>query len=211
VVATGKPGHALVPYLFNQLLKSSRGRAQPSSNRVTIVTFNFDRSFERALYLFVRANRAAGEAEAIEQLLQIPIYHLHGQLCRPDWLAPPAIGQPACGSRETESHVLRMCAEQMRIVDDEVTDNPTLGPALSALEDADAIAFLGFSFHPLNLQKLQIERLKSKLVRGTAYKLPVGPRSAVERTCESAGVSIVLTGPDDHVLTFLENTDLVHD
>jgi hypothetical protein len=104
-----------------------------------------------------------------------------------------------------------ICAEQIRIADDEVTDSPTLQLALSALAAATAVAFLGFSYHPLNLQKLQLEKLRGKEVRGTAYKSPAGPRSAVERTFAEAGVAIRLALPDDHVLTFLENTDLIYD
>jgi hypothetical protein len=194
--------------LFNQLLRSHKGRCELTANRITILTFNFDRSFERALYLLVRANCGGN---AIAQLQQIPVYHLHGQLGLPAWLQTSVGGLRAYNPNDTTSQVVRMCAQQIRIVDDEVTDSQTLGLALLAIDDADVVAFLGFSYHPLNLRKIPLERLNGKEVRGTAYKLPAGPRSAVERTFAAAGAKILLAGPDDHVLTFLENTDLIHD
>ena len=214
----GSPDTRWYRYFFNQLLRSRKGRCDLAGNLVTIVTFNFDRSFERALYLFMQANCGA---DAIAQVRQIPIYHVHGQLGLPDWIStstrlsghrdydprdPGSIPQPSISKAE-----LRLCADQIRIVDEEVTDSPILRSALGALEDAEVVAFLGFSYHPLNLQKLRLEKLQGKDIRGTAYQLPLGPRGAVQKAFDAAGTKIMLAEPSDHVLTFLENTDLIFD
>lgn len=201
-------------YFFNQLLISAgRGPRAFITNRVTFVTFNFDRSFERALFLFLRANSTSlSDADAIEQMRQIPIFHLHGQLGYPTWLgsaAAPDTGTRPYDAAFSSAAWVRACAQQIRIVDEEVTDNPQLPCALTALEEAERVVFLGFSYHPLNLSKLRIEQLKGKRVLGTAYGIPSGRQSAIIRTFTETGIDLHLL--DHDVLTFLENTDLIYD
>jgi hypothetical protein len=65
--------------------------------------------------------------------------------------------------KQTEPYYLRMCAEQIRIGDDEVTASTQLPLALDALENAGVVAVLGFSFHPMNMSKLRIEKLKGSV------------------------------------------------
>jgi hypothetical protein len=199
------------------LTSSSRGRATIDENRLTIVTFNFDRSFERALFRFLRANCADTEAKAREMMKSVPVHHLHGQLGLPEWLGVGEPGQQRTYSPDhIETDYLQVVARQIRILDEEVLDSTSLQLAVDALAEAEVICFLGFSYHPLNLLKLKLEQFAHKDVRGTAYQLPNGPRQAVYRafhTWDRSGrsMSIDLASPAEHILTFLENTDLIYD
>jgi len=50
-------------------------------NQLRVITFNFDRSFERRLFLAVRANYNLGDAEAFELCSStVPVHHMHGDL-----------------------------------------------------------------------------------------------------------------------------------
>jgi hypothetical protein len=203
-------------HLFNWLLTSRKGRCSIEANQLTVVTFNFDRSFERALFRFIAANCANDPAEARRLTLLIPVLHLHGQLGTPAWLSSDgALADRAYRPSDTGSDCLKMCAQQIRIVDEEVLDDPTLQKALDALADAEVVCFLGFSYHPLNLQKLQIGRLAGKEIRGTAYRMPAGRREAIQRTfiesAHAAEAKILLADPEDHILTFLEKTNVIYD
>jgi len=229
----GVPDTRWYRYLFNQLLTSDRGHCSIAENKLTVVTFNFDRSFERALFRFVLANCAENEAQAKEHCSKIPVLHLHGQLGAPSWLAQPSASplvRPAFGEpplpkpfavrdyvpEDIGANALNLCVAQIRIVDEEVIHSAVQKQAVTALEDAEVICFLGFSYNPLNLQKLELPRFARKSIRGTAYRLPDGRRGSIERTFQQADSSgrskaISLSPPDDHILTFLEKTDVIYD
>ena len=76
-------------YCFNKLLTSANGPCSLASNNLSIITFNFDRSFERALFRFAHDNCPSDDsdrAKAIEMAKSmIPVYHIHGRLGASDW------------------------------------------------------------------------------------------------------------------------------
>jgi hypothetical protein len=78
-------------YFFNQMLHGgpSRVRSQEAFalNRLSVVTFNFERSFERALFLFLKHTfKSEDDVDALDLVQQIPVFHVHGDLGKPDWV-----------------------------------------------------------------------------------------------------------------------------
>ena len=71
-------------YLLDKML--TRALEEFQQNKLTVVTFNFDRSFERALFLTLRTNYPLDEARCAELAQAVPVLHLHGQLGTPSWL-----------------------------------------------------------------------------------------------------------------------------
>jgi hypothetical protein len=190
-------------YLFDQMLTGGDVR----DNRLTIVTFNFDRSFERALYHTVCVHYP-GDEEAIREICRsVPVIHVHGRLGAPDWLEPSEPLARPYGHRQLLADDISACAEQIRLVTD-AHDDPVLSQVHDALESATAIYFLGFSYHHLNLSKLGIDKLEKRFkdVAGTAFKMPSGPQRAV---MEAFGQLIKLSDCD--VLTFLQEGPLIHE
>ena len=50
------------------------------NNRVKVITFNFDRSFERRLFLMLRGTYGLGDTEAGKLCVAVPVFHVHGSL-----------------------------------------------------------------------------------------------------------------------------------
>jgi hypothetical protein len=60
-----------------------------------------------------------------------------------------------------DAKVIRLCADHIHIVHHTI-DDETLTVARQWLNEADRICFLGFSYHELNLAKLDIANLAAK-------------------------------------------------
>jgi hypothetical protein len=141
------------------------------SNKLSVITFNFDRSFERRLYLAIRDTYDADE-DVWRRLAQtFPIVHVHGMLGRPRWLETSDTGHapPAAlnyGEIVTVTQ-LKECATQIHLVH-QSGDTGELKRAKLLIEPADIVAFIGFSFDPDNLAKIGCPALlHNKIVYGT--------------------------------------------
>jgi hypothetical protein len=148
-------------------------------NSLKIITFNFDRSLERKLFLALSANY--GNENAVTLIEHIPILHIHGQLGLPEWI-PAWKGGPSRAYEPSEDPaVIRQCADQIRIVHHAVTD-VVLHTAQTWIREAARVSFLGFSYHELNLKKLGMPQVRRGLSAcdGTAYRMDPGPLSGVK-------------------------------
>ena len=158
---------------FDRLLTSSSGRCSIKANNLSVVTFNLDRSFERALFLFAQANCAAdGAPGRIAQ--EVPIYHVHGRIGAPAWLLDVGV-QPSDAEPPRDykydlngDDTLRRCADFIRIVDDEVVGSEAVTNARVALvELTKCVGWVRLS--PLNLENFRSGRLRGGCkILGTA-------------------------------------------
>jgi hypothetical protein len=121
------------------------------NNKLSIITFNYDRSLE--YYLFNSLVNWHGKSvdECIEKLAKVPIIHVYGQL--------GTIPYPQRGCRqylplgEDENNVrdaLLDAAHGITLLHERASD---LTEACRRLTLARRICFLGFSYHPLNLTR----------------------------------------------------------
>lgn len=156
-------------------------------NRLRIVTFNYDRSLEFALFNHIKYSRSrAGEKglpdpEVAQVLSEIPIVHVYGQLGKLPWQGggPVRSYEPDLHRRKVE-----IARDEIRLISEReagdgaaaVTANVRL--AQSYLEEAERIYFLGFSFDETNLQRLNIERARRE-VMGTALGLGRAKRESI--------------------------------
>lgn len=200
-------------YLFEHMLQGAPRGATPREtfelNALTIVTFNFDRSFERALFQFVkRVFNLRPAAASTVALKTIPVWHIHGDLGMPAWLHGDSgecrrryglddrilrditkhdIGVPVVPVRDIQE-----CAKRIRLVTDELPDSDrALSGARAALDAAEAVAFLGFAYDHRSLERLGIDRLNrianvpdghERAVYGTSHGMTVGNCGRVEAT-----------------------------
>jgi hypothetical protein len=131
------------------------------------VTFNFDRSFERALFLFVKRVFRLPDEEAALIAGKIPVLHIHGDLGWPDWLANNSgeWSRPygaSVGSIEVkvETKDVIECAKRIRLVTEEIPEHdPTIAAARRRITAANRIVFMGFAYEHRNLQRLGIAEL----------------------------------------------------
>lgn len=192
-------------YLFDQMLAGGNF----SRNQLSVITFNFDRSFERAMYRIIRANHE-GDDETVRRLCAaVPVIHLHGALGIPSWLRPTE-GYARPYDTKLDAETVKNCADQIRLVTEEI-DPHASHRAREWLQEAEVVCFLGFSYHPLNLRKLDhnetIIGRGGKVVRGTCFKMTMGPRG---RVLDAFPQAIALHDADWDILRFLQDTDVIH-
>jgi hypothetical protein len=189
-------------YLFNQMMTGGAF----GDNHLSIVTFNFDRSLERALFRSMQANHQGSDAQIRQLCSTLPIVHVHGLLDSPAWLNDAGTGRQYVSDSLT-ADVVRTCAQQIQLVFDGVSDDAA-NRARSLLRGASRIVFLGFSYHPLNLEKLDhLALVANKQVLGTTFQMTQGVRIAVG---QRFGGNIHLYEREWDILTFLQETEYIH-
>ena len=145
-------------------------------NKLSIVTFNYDRSLEQYLFeTFRYTHTEKSEKECKEKLNQLRILHVYGSLGRLEWQFNDPdypLPQVRYGAQYDQDTVLS-AADSIKIIPQQSPDLPKeFQDARKLIANAQALYFLGFGYHETNMQKLGIANLRipSKIM-GTAYGL----------------------------------------
>jgi len=154
-------------YLFNQM---STSLEEFRSSQLSVVTFNYDRSLEHFLFLALKHSYGLSDEECAEQLKAVPIVHVYGTL--------GGCLHSDGGSRPYEPtvtpDVVKQCTSAIKIVHEGTTDDPELAAAHDLLVRAEVVCFLGFGYHPVNVERLKLDMLPpNKTVLGSAYRITV--------------------------------------
>lgn len=137
-------------YLFNEMYNRNQFESFGES-KVSIITFNYDRSLEFCLFTALRKSSQKSRAECVDNFERIKIIHVHGRL------GPSPTEEsawPPYGGIPITSNDLARIARQITIIHEAKDDTPELEAARSVLSQAERICFLGFGFHERNLRRL---------------------------------------------------------
>jgi len=143
-------------YLFDQLIRKDPNYFEQQARLLSIVTFNFDRSFEHSLESALATNYGKSGSELESLVRRLKIVHVHGSLGRTDF-----------GGTDDRLGDLRQAGAEIKIIHEEANTEE----AKALLCEARQICFLGFGYDDENLQKLDVrESLKGKReVHGTFF------------------------------------------
>ena len=156
-------------YLLNEIMLSSAPDLI-RSNRLAVVTFNFDTTFEQRLLSTVKGKFGLDAQEAHAACKDIPVIHLHGQL---DCHGTNKTGVVLQEDPELWQPDVVQSAARLKIASDEI-ETDAKDAAQSYLRQAKAVYFLGFGYHPTNLKQLGIpESINHASVAGTARGNPL--------------------------------------
>jgi hypothetical protein len=133
----GKPGW------YNTLLQAIRPIDDLADKALSIVTFNYDRSLDVYLHDAIHTDFIDDKTSANLALHKIPIIHLHGQFGN---RASPAY-EPI-----TDIESLTRLSTGIHIVGEQSVDTD-FAHATMLLREAKRIYFLGFGFHPVNIDR----------------------------------------------------------
>jgi len=151
-------------YIWNAVREACSAQTL-QDNRISFVTFNYDRVLETYLDGVIQNafNLELAEATVLREQA-FPIVHLHGQVSN--------IGFGAYPPGELLNERLQEIASGIRVVHDSVPrDDPAFEKAFGMIRSAQMICCLGFGYHPTNVMRLRLEELKALTAQfcGSAY------------------------------------------
>jgi hypothetical protein len=169
-------------YLFNRMVGASP--ADFLLNRLKVITFNFERSFERRLFLTLKASYEISDHDAAVLAQAVPVLHIHGDLGAPAWLVQGSASRDYSPLKCIDgSEDLSTWASRLKLIHEEIPQD-TVDTARSWLLDAAAVCFLGFGYHELNLERLNVRNVfqrRQTEVGGTVLGFEEGELAAIER------------------------------
>lgn len=116
---------------------------------VSIITFNYDRCIERFLAQSLADYYELQVAEAQELVAKLRIFHPYGQVGLLPWQG--SSGTVPFGSERND---LLALTEEIKTFTEGLDDEHMLSEMHSAISEAEVVVFLGFAFHPLNMELL---------------------------------------------------------
>ncbi len=166
-------------------------------NLLSVLTFNYDRSLEWYLYRALRARFGISTEQAVALLGELPIVHLYGTLGGRPWERGARPYEPSGGRK-----AIYASRDSIKIIHEDVRDDPEFGRAILALTNAQRIVFLGFGYSRINIQRLHPEMWKrvETPLRGSAFGLTDLEKAYAKK---SIGHSIEFGNEDWDVLRFL--------
>jgi hypothetical protein len=137
-------------YLYNRMVdgfRSSDSYKQFGANKVSIVTFNYDRSLEHYFFTCLRNTfRKASEQEIVEQLNSIPVHHVYGQVDDLPWQGKGkkyGSGYDFDAALSVSRNNIRTMFERTESENEQVRE---------ILAKARSIYFLGFGYDESNMK-----------------------------------------------------------
>jgi len=166
-------------------------------NRVSFITFNYDRSLEQYLFT-VLCNRYPLKPEDIAATLNhFDFVHVHGQLGYLKWQKRDA-GESRAYTPDIDRGTLAIAANGIKIISEKIDGSPEFTKAQELMTKATNIFLLGFGYHHINLKRLGLP-LGSKLILGTALGFTPAEQQKVQ--ADYRGLSLYL----GNALDFLRN------
>jgi SIR2-like domain len=155
-----------IQYLIGRMTEGARSvEAFCSGNKVTFVTYNYDRLIEFKMMNHLRVKWRASDEEQAKALKRIPVIHLHGSLGpiapgddRVPFGAIVAQSDPDARQKQRASLVSR-AANSIRIVHQVADADEAFRSARGALTAASVVFFLGFGFGAENVRRLDFSNL----------------------------------------------------
>lgn len=175
--------------------------------RVSIITYNYDRSLEQYLYDAIESYYDITNPATTKELVhKIEIVHIHGQLGFLPWQGKgPAVKYfSLIRDQATRFEALGQATDSIKIIyeKDDIEKDETLVRARQLLGTATTLVFLGFGFDDVNLQRLQLENVpRNARVFFTAFHLTdkeIGRRlSKLQRYLKPSTTMVIKEGKTD--------------
>jgi hypothetical protein len=175
-------------YLFNKLVDSGDAASillNFQEEKISFVTFNYDRSFEHFLYeslVGLLSQAGVSHVEIAQVLNRLPVVHVFGKIADLPWQCE---GDNEGKMLDEKANLVRFGEEKLpapyvglmlhkniRLMYGERRDSTVLQKARELIASASRVLFMGFGYDRDNLSLLGVpESLKGKQVFGTAYGL----------------------------------------
>jgi hypothetical protein len=187
-------------HLFSKM--TDGGVERFCENQLKFVTFNYDTSLENFFYLTLRNSFGMAPQQVQQAMRDIGIIHVHGRLNHVPWenselreygnppLVPGGIGH---------------ASRQLHIIHDDIEESGVLPKIRAAVNWAEVIIFLGFGYHPLNMERLRIPFETGKQILGTTYGLTDFEKNNLNRRYRGENFQKWVADPEYDIIGFFRN------
>jgi len=174
-------------YLWNKVTSGCSWESL-SFDKLSIVTFNYDRSLEIFLIQAMMNTYGVNEQDAITKLDSLRIEHVYGSLGAL-WMGTERTFIPF--GQQWQSSIVEQAAKGLVVIPEARHDAPSFVAAKEVLSNASAIGILGFGFDEQNLMRLDSthtcsDRPSEAVIRpvvATCYGLTEHERLAATNRC----------------------------
>jgi hypothetical protein len=175
-----------------------------SDNRVSFVTFNYDRSLEHFFYVSLLNRYGKTPEETAHKVRSIPIVHVHGHLGLLEWQATEREqqSQTRAYAHGGDSEMVRTAAQGIQIVHEAKGNTTEFTRARELLCEAKRVYFLGFGYHPDNMRRLHVP-FGRPLTAGSCFGYTEAEKRRLRETYN--GLSLAPSGLK--TLEFLRNEE----
>lgn len=174
-------------------------------NKLSVITFNYDRSFEEFLITALMNKFGKSESECYEKMSTIPIVHVHGKLGNLPWERK---GYTRKYSPVADINDLIQSSDGIRIIHENSRDDDSIfNEAHKLLQQAENIYFLGFGYHKLNLDRLKINLLikDQQNIMGSCFGMTGKEIEKVRDGITEGRIKLINHTGNEKILEFLRN------
>ena len=168
---------------FVQLLtENCRASDLPTSlSNLTVISFNYDRCFEQFLYFALKNYYRLEDREITDLLNAFSVYHPYGRVGSLPWQRQQTPIE--FGVDPTPQSLLAISTQIRTFTEGTDPQTSSIDAIRGAVASCDRLIFLGFAFHPMNMQLLSSTENESapRASYGTALGLSKPDRIIVER------------------------------
>lgn len=142
---------------FNMLTENvTKDSIESVFENVAFITFNYDRCIEQYLYKALQTYYSVTPQEAGNVLSKLTIIHPYGSVGK----FPHIGGDGMVASYGDERADLLKVAKQIKTFSQQIEEPEILDKIHDEIEKAQKLVFLGFAFHPQNMDLLQVNKLR---------------------------------------------------
>lgn len=159
-------------FLFSKILpKNTEG---DFLDKLSILTFNYDRSFEYCFFNSIKDSFGLIEKDTAELMSRIPIIHIYGKLGDLPFFGNNVMDYGFCESKTLEPVDVPRLTGEIKIINEVDSEVAEFKNSQKIIANSVVVTFLGFGYHPLNIKRIMpvvTNHKLSKAIYGTAYNV----------------------------------------
>lgn len=155
-------------------------------NKLTIVTFNYDRSLEAFLFLALKNSYGNTDPEVAEAMRSLPIVHVHGSLGPLPW---QEIGGRDYTTKASPEQI-KSAAASIRVVHEGGLPSTQFELASKCIRAADRVVFLGFGYDRTSLARLNLDITTKSRYWGSTYRMTALEKRELRTAFGAVGIDL---------------------
>lgn len=179
-----------------------------NKNKVSIIIYNYDRSLDYFLFNALLNTYGKHPDEILKIVNELNLIHVYGKLGDLSW--EDYENGIKYGADPIGIHIQKV-ADRIKIISENIKNDPELNKAHELLKNAKRIYFMGFGYNSTNLDRLNLKLLPSNLpriIKGTTYNLSDQQMVEVKEYFINNDSKILLDPSPIDINRFIRNIDL---